>query len=43
MVIEIRNVSELPIEKLQELIDNGENVEKIRIISEVGHTIDYSV
>lgn len=43
MVVEIRNVSELPIEKLQELIGNGENVEKIRIISEVGHTIDYSV
>lgn len=39
MVVEIRNVLELPIEKLQELIGNGENVEKIKIISEVGHTI----
>lgn len=43
MVIKIRNVSELPIEKLQEFIDNGENVEKIKIISEVGHTINYDV
>lgn len=43
MVIKIRNVSELPIEKLQGLIDNGENVEKIKIISEVGHTINYDV
>ena len=43
MVVKIRNVSELPIEKLQEFIDNGTNIEKIKIISEVGHTIEYSI
>lgn len=43
MVIEINYVSELPLEKLQYVLDRGANIEGICITSEIGHVVRYSV
>lgn len=43
MDIEINYVSELPLEKLQEILNKGANIEKISITSEVNHVVRYSV
>ena len=43
MIIEIRYVSQLPLEKLQDILDKGINVEGISITSEIDHVVRYSV
>lgn len=43
MVININYISELPIEKLNERINKGEKIDGIRVTSEIGHSITYSI
>ena len=43
MVIEIDYVSQLPLEKLQDILDKGANIEGISITSEINHVVRYSV